>query len=74
VRATIISMSGQVDAIGQIVGGPAIGLVAKTISVQLAMTISGLLLTPALPLIVRANRLHAEETSAQALPAEGEIP
>jgi MFS transporter, DHA3 family, tetracycline resistance protein len=73
VRATIISMSSQVDAIGQIAGGPAIGLVAKTISVQLAMTISGLLLTPALPLIVRANRLHAEETPAQMHPAEGEI-
>jgi DHA3 family tetracycline resistance protein-like MFS transporter len=59
-RATIISMSGQVDAIGQIASGPLVGVVSLW-SVQAAIAFAGFLLTPALPLIRRANRLHAEE-------------
>jgi hypothetical protein len=45
-----------VDAVGQIAGGPLIGLVANLISVPVAMTISSLLLVPALPLIGAADR------------------
>jgi DHA3 family tetracycline resistance protein-like MFS transporter len=56
VRATVLSMIGQVDAVGQIAGGPFIGLVANLASVQVAIAISGLLLTPTLPLISAANR------------------
>jgi MFS transporter, DHA3 family, tetracycline resistance protein len=55
VRATVLSMTGQVDAFGQIAGGPLIGLVANLVSVPTAMTVSGLLLTPALPLIRAAD-------------------
>ncbi|MFH1524687.1 MAG: MFS transporter [Chloroflexota bacterium] len=64
VRATVLSMTGQVDAVGQIAGGPLIGLVASFFSVQTAITISGLLLTPALALIGRTNRkeIPAEES------------
>jgi MFS transporter, DHA3 family, tetracycline resistance protein len=51
VRATVLSMTGQVDAVGQITGGPLIGLVASLFSVQAAISFSGLLLVPALPLI-----------------------
>lgn len=61
-RATVISMSGQVDAIGQIASGPLAGIVSLW-SVRAAITFASLLITPALPLIVRANRLHAAETS-----------
>jgi DHA3 family tetracycline resistance protein-like MFS transporter len=56
VRATVLSMTGQVDAVGQISGGPLIGVVASLFSVQTALITSGLLLTPALPLILVANR------------------
>ena len=56
VRATVLSMTGQVDAFGQIAGGPLLGLVASLLSVQAALAASGLLLTPALPLIARADR------------------
>ena len=56
VRATVLSMTGQVDAVGQIAGGPIIGVLANSISVSLAMSISGGLLTPALGFIMRANR------------------
>ncbi|NTV37875.1 MAG: MFS transporter [Anaerolineales bacterium] len=58
-RATVLSMTGQADAAGQIAGGPLIGLLANGVSVPLAMSISGGLLTPALGFVARANRIHA---------------
>jgi MFS transporter, DHA3 family, tetracycline resistance protein len=66
VRATILSMSSQVDSMGQVAGGPAIGLLANAVSVSLAISVSGALLTPALGLILRANRRtepHAGESA-----------
>ena len=58
VRATILSMFGQVDAIGQVFGGPIIGLAANTFSVRLAVGLSSLLLSPALLYIRRANGIE----------------
>jgi DHA3 family tetracycline resistance protein-like MFS transporter len=55
VRATVLSMTGQVDAFGQIAVGPVIGVLANAVSVPLAISISGGLLTPALGFIARAN-------------------
>ncbi len=66
-RATVISMSGQVDAIGQITSGPVAALISLS-SVRAAITMASLLLTPALPLIARANRLRAEDDAKNALP------
>ena len=70
-RATVISMSGQVDAIGQIASGPLAGVVSLW-SVRAAITFASLLITPALPLIARANRLHAEGLESEKLAAEAE--
>ncbi|MBN8654111.1 MAG: MFS transporter [Anaerolineae bacterium] len=53
-RATVHSMTGQVDSIGQIGGGSS-ALVARYFSVQAAIAFSALLLTPALGLVRRAN-------------------
>jgi DHA3 family tetracycline resistance protein-like MFS transporter len=61
VRATIHSMFGQVDAIGQVTSGPTIGLIANALSVKLAVTISGLLLTPALFFVRRVNAQSTKE-------------
>ena len=61
VRATIHSMFGQVDAIGQTMGGPIIGLIANALSVRLALSLSSLLLSPALLFIQRANRIQKSE-------------
>ncbi|MBK8619289.1 MAG: MFS transporter [Anaerolineales bacterium] len=61
VRATVHSMTGQVDAIGQIGGGPSVGLVAKLFSVVAAITTSGFLLLPAMFLVGRANRISGSE-------------
>jgi MFS transporter, DHA3 family, tetracycline resistance protein len=53
-RATLFSVDGQADALGQIVGGPIIGVVASGISIRAALVGSAALLTLALPLFARA--------------------
>lgn len=60
VRATIHSMTGQVDAFGQIAGGPSVALIARFVSVIAAISTSGLLLLPAMFLVGRANRISIE--------------
>jgi len=60
-RATIHSMAGQVDAIGQVGGGPSVALVARSLSVVAAITTSALLLGPAMLLINRANSQSGSE-------------
>ena len=56
VRATMFSTLSQVDAIGQIGGGPLVGAIANRISIRAALVISGLLLSPVLPLYSAAER------------------
>ncbi|HEY4912845.1 MAG TPA: MFS transporter [Candidatus Dormibacteraeota bacterium] len=69
-RATLFSVDGQADALGQIVGGPIIGVVASGISIRAALVSSAALLTIALPLFARALaqaprlRLKPDLTSA----------
>jgi len=60
VRATVLSMSSQVDAIGQIGGGPLVGVIGNLVSVRAAMTVSSLLLTPILALYARTLRVPPE--------------
>ncbi len=49
-RATVISMSSQVDALGQIAGGPLVGLIARQVSLQAGLLASAVLLSPILVL------------------------
>src|SRR5690606_24723093 len=56
IRATVLSMTGQVDAIGQIAAGPVVGLIGLRLSVRAAIFIAGLLLSPILLLYARALR------------------
>lgn len=60
VRATVLSMSGQVDAIGQVAGGPALGAVGNLISVRAAIAAAALVLSPVLFLYNRTLRRHGE--------------
>lgn len=60
VRATIFSVGGQVDAIGQIAGGPAVGAIGNA-SIRAALVTSALLLSPVLPLYAAAIRRSGEE-------------
>lgn len=56
VRATIISMSSQSDAIGQVAGGPGIGFIGRSFGVRTALTLGGVILAPILLLYMRALR------------------
>ena len=46
-RATVFSMNGQMDALGQIAGGPVLGLVARSFGMPITLVIAGCLLLPA---------------------------
>lgn len=54
-RATAFSMYGQSDAFGQMLGGPVVGAVGN-LSLRLALSVSAVLLTPALWLYARTLR------------------
>jgi DHA3 family tetracycline resistance protein-like MFS transporter len=56
VRATMFSVTGQVDAVGQIAGGPLVGAIGNR-SIRAALVTSALLLSPVIPLYAWAIRL-----------------
>lgn len=67
VRATVISMNSQVDALGQIVGGPPVGLIGGAFGIRAALVASGLILSPVLYLysrFLRQDRLASVPTVA----------
>ena len=57
VRATVLSIQGQADALGQIAGGPLVGAVGMLSSVRVAISLSALLLAPILPVFRGAVNL-----------------
>jgi DHA3 family tetracycline resistance protein-like MFS transporter len=60
VRATVLSMSNQVDAAGQIAGGPLLGVIGSAISIQAALLASSLSLSPILGFIIKGKKLEKE--------------
>ena len=68
VRATVHSMFGQVDAVGQMLGGPVVAVIAAVGSAVTSLVTSGMLLVPALFFVSRANSQAVEE--AEAVPAD----
>jgi DHA3 family tetracycline resistance protein-like MFS transporter len=68
VRATVHSMFGQVDAIGQTLGGPLVAGIAAVGSAVASLVASGILLTPALFFIGRANSQSRGEANAESEP------
>jgi MFS transporter, DHA3 family, tetracycline resistance protein len=63
VRATVLSMGGQADALGQFICGPAIGALGVAVSLPAALVAAGAILAPALLLYRRILRLPAAEAS-----------
>ncbi len=59
-RATVFSTSGQLDALGQIIGGPIVGIAAQQGSVSWGLACTALLL-PALLLVPAAGRAGREK-------------
>jgi DHA3 family tetracycline resistance protein-like MFS transporter len=53
VRATVLSTTGQADAVGETLGGPAIGLIATLATPGAAIVAAGAALAPAVALLAR---------------------
>jgi len=72
VRATVLSMSGQMDAGGQVIGGPVFGAIGRARSIRTVFLIAGLCLTPAIGLYAGTLLRPAAETRTD--PHEGAAP
>ena len=68
VRATVISITGQADAIGQAAGGPALGAIGNAFGLRAALTAGALVLLPALGFYGRALTHDGREPELEALP------
>ncbi len=55
-RATVFSIQAQADALGQIAGGPPVGVVAQRRSLGAGLSVAGLFLLPAVALFAMAAR------------------
>jgi len=68
VRATVISITGQSDAIGQAAGGPVLGAIGNVWGIRAALVGGATVIAPALALYARALRHGGSE------PELGELP
>jgi MFS transporter, DHA3 family, tetracycline resistance protein len=69
VRATVLSISGQADAIGQAGGGPVLGVIGNVWGIRAALTAGALVIAPALWLYGRAIAHQGREPELEDLPA-----
>ncbi len=67
VRATVLSIANQADAIGQWTGGPAIGAIGNAFGIRAALAVGASLLSPAVALYASALRRSAGPEAAAAL-------
>jgi hypothetical protein len=68
VRATVLSISGQANAVGQASGGPVLGAIGNGFGIPAALTTGALFLLPALGLYARALRHEGVEPEFEELP------
>jgi len=68
VRATVISMTGQGNAIGQAGGGPILGAVGNAWGIRAALAAGAAVIAPALGLYARAIAHHGREPELEELP------
>jgi DHA3 family tetracycline resistance protein-like MFS transporter len=68
VRATVISITGQSDAIGQAAGGPALGAIGNVWGIRAALVAGAAVIAPALALYGRALRHGGREPELAELP------
>jgi DHA3 family tetracycline resistance protein-like MFS transporter len=69
VRATVMSISNQSDAIGQVAGGPVLGGIGTVFGIRAALVAGASLLLPALALYGRAIKHEGREPELDQLPA-----
>lgn len=72
VRATVISITGQSDAVGQAAGGPGLGVIGNVWGIRAAIVAGALALVPALGLYGRALKHGGAEPELGQLPVLGE--
>jgi hypothetical protein len=69
VRATVLSLDSQANAMGQVVGGPPLGLLAGRTSVRLALVVSAGILAPSVAIFAvpadEPDAISAGERGAQ---------
>lgn len=70
VRATVLSTYGQMDAVGQVIGGPLVGVIANQAGLRVALVVAGLLLSPVLLLYRRAHRQTAVALETEPVKAD----
>jgi len=68
VRATVLSISGQANAIGQAGGGPALGAIGNVWGIRAALVAGAAAIAPALALYGRAIRKHGRDPELVELP------
>ncbi|HET7353462.1 MAG TPA: MFS transporter [Gaiellaceae bacterium] len=68
VRATVFSITGQADAIGQAAGGPVIGAIGNVWGIRAALLAGATALAPAAALFARAIGRHGREPELDELP------
>ena len=68
VRATVISLTGQANAIGQAGGGPVLGAIGNVWGIRAALATGALAIAPALGLYGRAISHHGREPELEELP------
>lgn len=57
VRATVLSVRGMLNGVGQVAGGPPVGAIGSLLGIRAALTASALLLIPTVALYRRASML-----------------
>jgi len=73
VRATVISLTGQANAIGQAGGGPVLGAIGNVWGIRAALATGALAIGPALGLYARAIAHHGREPELEGLPATAAV-
>jgi MFS transporter, DHA3 family, tetracycline resistance protein len=71
VRATVMSITNQADAVGQWTGGPAIGAIGNAFGIRAALVTGAFLLTPAVALYGRALRHGGRDPGLEAAAPAG---
>ena len=71
-RATVLSMNGQANAIGQVVGGPPLGALANRTSLATALVASAVILSPTALIYLRLRPTVTATTGAP--DSEGDTP
>jgi MFS family permease len=69
VRATVFSITGQANAIGQTGGGPVLGVIGNVWGIRAALATGALAIAPALALYGRAIAHRGHEPELEDLPA-----